>query len=57
MARLNDNSPVFCTAEVPSDLLTKFFKAAYSPSELVHELGAENVDIGTHLTTSKIKEW
>ncbi|KAK7725572.1 hypothetical protein SLS63_008026 [Diaporthe eres] len=32
MISLNDNSLVFCTAEVPVDLLTKFFEEAYSPS-------------------------
>lgn len=57
MTSLNDNSLVFCTAEVPADLLTKFFQEAYSPNELVDELGAENVDIGIFATISKCQKW
>lgn len=53
MTSLSDNSPVFCTAEVPANLLTKFFEVAYSTPELVDELGAENVDIGTFLAIGK----
>ncbi|KAH7310879.1 hypothetical protein B0I35DRAFT_439833 [Stachybotrys elegans] len=52
MTTLNDNSPVFCTAEVPADILTKFFEVGYSPPELVDELGAENVDIGVLVNTT-----
>ncbi|KAI9158036.1 hypothetical protein HJFPF1_06022 [Paramyrothecium foliicola] len=54
MTTLNDNSPVFCTAEITADLLTKFFEEAYSPSELVDELGAENVDIGVLINTDDV---
>ncbi|KAK7700164.1 hypothetical protein SLS64_011184 [Diaporthe eres] len=43
MISLNDNSLVFCTAEVPVDLLTKFFEEAYSPSSPFNDKSAEEI--------------
>lgn len=42
MAKLNDNTPVFCTAEIPEDLLNDFFRAAYSAPEFTNE-GVDDV--------------
>ena len=45
MPKLQDNTPVFCTAEVPADLIDAFFQTAYSAPEFVDEGGID--DIGT----------
>lgn len=46
MTGLNDNTPVFCTAEIPDDLLNAFFREAYSAPELADE-GID--DVGRYL--------
>jgi hypothetical protein len=44
MTELNDNTPVFCTAEIPADLLNDFFHTANNAPEFA----AEGVDdVGT----------
>jgi hypothetical protein len=59
MTKLHDNSPVFCTAKVPTEILNDFFRLAYSPPELVDELGADNIDVGMfiiiHLDVARLK--
>ncbi|KAB5576215.1 hypothetical protein GE09DRAFT_618636 [Coniochaeta sp. 2T2.1] len=44
MARLDDNTAVFCTAEIPDDLLNSFFQTAYSAPEFVNE-GVDDVGV------------
>lgn len=47
MTELNDNTAVFCVAEIPQDVLNGFFLTAYSAPEFANE-GID--DIGTYLT-------
>ncbi|KAB5515090.1 hypothetical protein GE09DRAFT_1231537 [Coniochaeta sp. 2T2.1] len=46
MTGLDDNTAVFCTAEVPEDLLDSFFQTAYGAPEFVNE-GVDDVDPST----------
>lgn len=47
MMELDDNTPVFCTAEIPQDLLNTFFREAYAAPELAEE-GID--DVGKTIT-------
>jgi len=37
MTELNDNTPVFCTAEIPEEVLNSFFREAYAAPGLADE--------------------
>ncbi|KAK5659957.1 hypothetical protein OQA88_13422 [Cercophora sp. LCS_1] len=53
MTELNDNTPVFCTAEIPEHVLNDFFRQAYGAPELADE-GIDDVGvlINTHDVSS-----
>ncbi|KAK4448894.1 hypothetical protein QBC34DRAFT_352097 [Podospora aff. communis PSN243] len=44
MTQLNDNTPVFCTAEIPDALLNAFFREAYAAPGLADE-GIDDVGV------------
>ncbi|GAB1317846.1 hypothetical protein MFIFM68171_08056 [Madurella fahalii] len=51
MSELNDNTAVFCVAEIPQDVLNDFFSTAYSAPEFANE-GVD--DVGVLINTTDL---